>query len=193
MPVESKVQDAPCPVISVACALKRCEGSPFHFMAETRDALPRQRLSYRWSVSSGAIVSGQGTRSIKVVASEWTGLTASLNVIGLPPQCANTASMSMPPREHVPTAELFYQFGIAPFARVKPRLDSFANELLNQPGAMAYILFNGERGAAESAKKYLVAQHGIAPGRIVNVRKKRSRRVIIKLYIVPTGAAPPAA
>ena len=142
--------------------------------------------------ASGEIVSGQGTRSIKVVAPDWSSLTASLSVIGLPTQCAGvTASMTVF-REHVPTAQLFDQFGSAPFAKVRPRLDNFAEQLRNQPGAMGFILVNGEWGLAEGAKSYLVTQHGIEAERIVNVRKKRSRRLIIKLYIVPAGAIPPA-
>jgi len=46
-------------------------------------------------------------------------------------------------------------------------------------------------GVAESAKTYLVTVRGIEPGRLVNVQKK-SGRPIIKLYIVPSGAVPPA-
>jgi hypothetical protein len=191
LPVANKVQETVCPSISVACARKSCDVSPFHFIARIRDAPPGRSLSYQWSVSSGEIVSGEGTRSIKVVAPKWSSLTASLNVIGLPPQCASTASMSVI-REHIPTAHLFDQFSSAPFAKVSPHLDAFADQLRNQPGAMGYILFHGGRGLAEGAKRYLLNKHDIEAGRIVNVRKKRSGRVIIKLYIVPTGAVPPA-
>ena len=191
LPVANEVQEAVCPSISVACAPKSCDVSPFHFIARISEAPPGRELSYQWSVSSGQIVRGQGRRSIKVVAPDWSSLTATLNVVGLPRQCNATASMSVI-REHVPTAQLFKQFGSAPFAKVSKHLDAFANQLRNQPGAMGYILFNGGRGLAASAKNYLVSEHGIEAGRIVNVRKKRSGRVIIKLYIVPTGAVPPA-
>jgi len=194
LPAANKVQEGVCPNISVACARPSCHGSPFHFMGQISEAPPGRTLSYQWSVSTGEIVSGQGTRSIKVVAPQWSSLTAALRVIGLPTQCASvTASMTVF-REHVPTAQLFDQFGPAPFAKVRPRLDTFADQLRNQPGAMGYILVNGEWGLAESAKNYLVTQHGIEAERIVNVREKRSRRrLIIKLYIVPAGAGPPAA
>jgi hypothetical protein len=189
----NKLQEGVCPNISVACARPSCHGSPFHFMAQISEVPPSRTLSYQWRVSTGEIVSGQGTRSIKVVAPDWSSLTATLSVIGLPTQCANvTASMTVI-HEHVPTAQLFDQFGSAAFAKVKPRFDNFADQLRNQPGAMGYILVNGERGLAESAKSYLVTQHGIEGGRIVNVRKKRGRRLIIKLYIVPAGAVPPSA
>ena len=191
-PVENKLQDAACPTISVGCARKSCDGSPFHFVAQIRDVPPAQNLSYQWSVSSGEIVSGQGTGSIRVVAApDWRDLTASLKAIGLPTQCANTASISVM-RGHVPTAQLFEQFGAARLAKVRPRLDAFADQLSNKPGTMGYILFNGGRGLAERAKSYLVVERGIEAERIVNVRMKRGGRLIIKLYVVPSGAAGPA-
>ena len=74
---------------------------------------------------------------------------------------------------------------------MRPRLDAFADQLRKQPGTMGYIFFNGERALAESARNYLITQPGIDAERIVNVRKKRSRRLIIKLYIVPPGVLPP--
>ncbi len=191
-PVENKVQDAACPTIMVTCARKSCEVPPFHFMVQTRDAPPGRNLSYQWTVSGGEIVSGQGTRSIKVLAApDWRDLTAGLKVMGLPTQCYNTASMSVM-RGHGPTAQLFDQFASMPFSKVRPHLEAFADQLRNKPGAMGYILFSGARGVAESAKSYLVTVRGIEPGRLVNVRKKRSRPRIIKLYIVPSGAVPPA-
>jgi hypothetical protein len=188
----NKVQEVVCPNISVACARPSCDVSPFHFMAQISEVPTGRTFSYQWSVSAGKIVSGQGTRSIKVVAPAWTSLTATLNVIGLPTRCGGTASMSVI-REIMPKAQLFDQFGFASFAKVRPHLDTFADQLRKQPGAMGYILFNGERGLAESVKNYLITQPGIDAERIVNVRKKRSRRLIIRLYIVPPGATPPAA
>ena len=193
LPAANKVQEGVCPNISVACARPSCHSSPFYFMAQIGESAPGRTLSYQWSVSTGEIVSGQGTRSIKVVAPDWGSLTATLSVIGLPTQCASvTASMTVF-HERVPTAQLFDQFGPATFAKVRPRFDRFADQLRNRPGAMGYILSNGQRDLAESAKSYLVTQHGIEAGRIVNVQKKRSRRLIIRLYIVPAGAVPPAA
>lgn len=54
-----------------------------------------QELSYNWSVSSGEIIEGQGTSSVKIRISDPSqGVTATVEVNGLKGDCERVASCS---------------------------------------------------------------------------------------------------
>lgn len=94
----------------------------------------------------------------------------------------------------------------------KARLDNFANELQNDPGAQGYIVFYGgrrqqhptrpnarlalpRRGEAEARaarlKPYLHDNRGIDSERIVVVKGGYRDEWAAELWIVPKGANPP--
>ncbi|HEY9401303.1 MAG TPA: hypothetical protein VIQ24_01325, partial [Pyrinomonadaceae bacterium] len=83
----------------------------------------------------------------------------------------------------------------------KARLDNFAIQLQNDPGAQGYIIaYGGRRGAAgeaqtraDFAKNYLVNSRGIDPGRIVTVDGGFREEATTELWLVPGGATPPTA
>jgi hypothetical protein len=83
----------------------------------------------------------------------------------------------------------------------KARLDNFAIQLQNDPGAQGYIIaYGGRRGAAgeaqtraDFAKNYLVNSRGIDPGRIVTVDGGFREEATTELWLVPSGATPPTA
>lgn len=55
------------------------------------------KVTYNWSVSAGTIISGQGTREIKVSTADAGGIfiTATAEVAGLPAGCTNTVSATV--------------------------------------------------------------------------------------------------
>ena len=157
------------------------------------DGERNQKLSYQWSITSGRIVNGQGTSSIKAVANNSHSFTATVEVQGLAAECG-TASASMTVfTETAPPVQEIDQFGSLPLEKIKSRLDKLAYQLRNQPGARGYILSSGKWALSGSAQKYLLKEHGIESGRIVYVQRKTKRPLMIKLYIVPAGANPPGA
>ena len=83
-----------CPQVVVECPDELFEpGKTYIVKAHVTGGDPNQELSYNWSVSSGEIVEGQGTASIKVrntAGSQST--TATVEVNGLPVDCERTAS-----------------------------------------------------------------------------------------------------
>jgi len=101
----------------------------------------------------------------------------------------------------VPTPNRFDTYGNIPRNDVKARLDNFANELQNQPGAQGYIIaYGGRRGPAgeaqrraDFAKDYLVNTRGIDAGRLVTIDGGFQEEASTELWIVPTGANPPTA
>ncbi len=83
----------------------------------------------------------------------------------------------------------------------KARLDNFAIQLQNDPGAQGYIItYGGRRGPAgeaqtraDFAKNYLVNSRGIDPGRLVTVDGGFREEATTELWLVPSGATPPTA
>ena len=113
-----------CPSVSVSCiGTNKCE-QPLFFLASVSNLDPTQKISYEWAVANGQIVFGQGTPVIKVVGNPVTktynrdgrlvtetraecDVTASVKLIGAPPECTGTtASISfIDEREMVPETE----------------------------------------------------------------------------------------
>jgi hypothetical protein len=91
----------------------------------------------------------------------------------------------------VPKPKVIEEFGNISFKDTKTRLDSFAYQLRNQRGATAYIVSEGNWPQAKRAVDYLVGTKGIDDGRITYVSKNRTKRLNVKLYVVPAGALPP--
>ncbi len=57
-----------CPVITIECSSdeERCCGPKYNFTVNIMGGFANRKPSYKWSVSSGKIVKGQGTGSIYV-------------------------------------------------------------------------------------------------------------------------------
>ena len=84
-----------CPIVIVAC--------PDDFQASLRvifnadvTAGPSDKPTYKWTVSKGRIIRGQGTSSIEVDASDYGGeiITATVEITSFPKECNNKASCS---------------------------------------------------------------------------------------------------
>ena len=79
-----------CPTISVTCPDYK---GPIEFSATVSPGNPDLKLTFQWTVTRGEIKSGQGTAKITVDAERnGKGLGASVEVIGVPANCANKAS-----------------------------------------------------------------------------------------------------
>jgi hypothetical protein len=187
----------PCPQVSVSCPSEVDAGQSITFTAslagETGGATP----TYNWSVSAGTISSGQGTSTITVdTAGVATSVTATVSVGGLDPSCNATSSCTtgVKPPKQVPTK--FDEYGNIRFNDEKARLDNYAIQLQNAPGAGGTIIVYGtcageaqQRG--DRAKDYLVNTRGIEAGRITVVDGGCSSELKVQLWIVPSGADAP--
>ncbi|MER3429188.1 MAG: hypothetical protein C4334_14065, partial [Pyrinomonas sp.] len=141
-----------------------------------------------------------GTPTIQVDTANLGGqtVTATVEIGGLDASCTNTASCSTPVVQRAESVK-FDEYGNIAFNDEKARLDNFAIQLQNQPGAQGYIIaYGGRRGRAgealrraERAKDYLVNTRGIEAGRIVTVDGGYRETLTVELWIVPQGAEPP--
>lgn len=194
----------PCPNLSVSCPTDLVEvGQPVNVSANVSGGDPSAAITYNWTVSAGTISSGQGTPSITVDTTGLEGggqVTATVELGGVAPECNRTASCTAQLRV-TPKARKFDEYNNIAFNDEKARLDNFAIELQNDPGAQGYIIAYGGRKArvneaqarADRAKDYLVNTRQIDAGRIVTVDGGYKEDLTVELWIVPTGAAPPAA
>jgi hypothetical protein len=187
----------PCPTVSVSCPADVEIGAPITFSASGAGDM---NVTYNWSVSAGTISGGQGTSSITVDTAGLGGqtVTATVELGGLDPSCAKTASCSTQVKPEKPVAVKFDEYGNIKFNDEKARLDNYAIQLQNQPGSQGYIIAYGScegeaQARADRAKDYLVNTRGIDAGRLVTIDGGCRSDLLVQLWIVPTGADAPAA
>lgn len=199
----------PACAVSIGAPLKVGEGDLITFTADVTDAgtLP---VNYNWTVSpsSARIIGGQGTPTITI---DSTGLgsaqvTAVLNIANNSSdpicQCKQTAQkatsvVSTPPPVIQPRR--FDDFPSLSFDDDKARLDNFAIELQNTPGATGYVVIYGGRAArigdtnrlGARAQNYLIGTRGIDASRIKLINGGIGDRTAFELWVVPRGAQPP--
>jgi hypothetical protein len=192
-----------CPTVTVACPDTGTIGQPVTFRAAIQGGDPAVTPTYNWTVSAGTITSGQGTSSITVDTAGLAGgstITATVTVGGYASACSvsNSCTTSFPV---VKTARKIDEYGNIRFNDEKARLDNFAIELQNDPTAQGYLIcYGGRRGRAgeaqarcDRAKNYLTTTRGIDASRIVTVDGGYREDLTVELWVVPSGATPPAA
>lgn len=88
-----------CPSFRISCFPNRSNpGAPIGCHLIPSGLSPDQRLSYRWSIAGGVIVNGQGARRINLSLTGTTqqDATVTVEVAGLPAQCAAIVTTSVP-------------------------------------------------------------------------------------------------
>lgn len=201
----------PACTLAVGSPARVGEGETIVFKADVTGA-DRLPVNYVWSVSpsSARILSGQGTPTITV---DSTGLsrdrvTAVLNVANGASdpicQCKQTAQSAtdvLAPVLAPIASRRFDAFPSISFDDDKARLDNFAIELQNNPGATGYVVVYGNRfnnratldanRLRERAQNYLTATRGIDANRLTVINGGLSDRSYYELWVVPKGARPP--
>lgn len=99
---------------------------------------------------------------------------------------------------NIPGARKFDEFGDVAASDIAARLDGFANELQNQPGARGFVIAYRSRRdlpglsgrLVNLMRSYLVETRGLAAERVVGVDGGVAGCVIQELWVVPVGATP---
>lgn len=193
--------EPPCPTVAVSCPSDVEQDSPITFTASVSGGPSTLTPTYNWSVSAGTISAGQGTSTITVDTAGLSGqsVTATVELGGVDPACARTASCSSSVKVVVPkTPTKFEEYGNIAFNDEKARLDNYAIQLQNDPGSTAVIIAYGAcegegQARADRAKNYLVNTRGIEAGRITTIDGGCRSTLTVQLWTVPSGASQPAA
>src|SRR5688572_24782357 len=134
-------------------------GKPIVFSARLNPNAT-SRPEFRWEISAGTIVSGQGTASITVDTAGLGGQTVTARVIvsGIATPCSTGASRSANVyREGIVCALPLDNYGDIDFEDEKARLDNFASQLTNAPDVTGYILVYAGRHTYEGeAEEHLL-------------------------------------
>jgi hypothetical protein len=189
-----------CPTVNVNCPSEVEDGAPVTYTATVNGGSPAVSPTYNWTVSAGTISSGQGTSSITVDTKGTGGqtITATVELGGVDPSCPRTGTCSTPVKAPPQGPRKFDEYGNIRFNDEKARLDNYAIQLQNEPAAQGYIIGYGSCDAegqtrANRAKDYLVNTRGIDAGRLVVVDGGCMPELKVELWVVPSGATPPAA
>ncbi|MDT4896333.1 MAG: hypothetical protein QOH25_1410 [Acidobacteriota bacterium] len=189
----------PCPTLSISCPTDQVlAGTPATVSANVSGGDPNASVTYNWTVSSGTISSGQGTPSITIDTTGLAGqnVTATVELGGLPPECDRTESCSFSVRGEDIRPRKFDEYADLKFNDEKARLDNFAIQLQQEPGAQGYYVIFGScegEGDQRSARAvdYLVNNRGIDRSRITVVNGGCREQLTVELWIRPTGASEP--
>lgn len=188
---------APCPTISLIgpAGIARPNESIL-FTLSIDEKAKSYDIKYNWTISRGKIVGGQGTTTLSVLLNPGEGVTAAIEISGLPGDCINTASESY-----------MYCVGIQPtqidvfsepFANIdKNRITEIFRAINSDPTAQLYIIFRHEEKTSpktSSRKEREVSNSlvkaGLATDRITTVRDFRHSESV-EFWFVPAGAIPP--
>ncbi|HEV3468063.1 MAG TPA: hypothetical protein VG148_01995 [Pyrinomonadaceae bacterium] len=186
-----------CPNVSIYCPDVTQTGAPITFTASVSGGTAGVTPVYNWRVSEGTIISGQGTPSITVDTAGLGGrqITATVEVEGYNLECRASCQSSIP----APPVATHTEFGEIARDDEKARLDLYAIELQNSPGAQGYIIgYGGSRPRygdgqrrADRAREYLVNQRGVEASRLVVINGGTRPTASTELWIVPPGANAP--
>jgi hypothetical protein len=184
-----------CPFISISCPtdLLMC-GAPATVSVNVSGGDPNLNLKYKWRVSAGKIVAGQGTPQITVDIQTGETVTATVEVEGLPPECDRTESCSLSIVCDPLEARKFDEYGSVSRMNEEVRLDNFRVQLQQEPDSQGYVFIYGPHSVSEHLKlvrKFLFKRHGINTQRVVLVDGGHNKQPKVELWMVPTGAAPP--
>jgi hypothetical protein len=187
-----------CPNVSIYCPDVQQAGTPITFTASVSGGTPGITPVYNWVVSAGKILSGQGTATITVDTAGLAGqpITATVEVAGYNLECRAQCQAAVPAP---PNPSKFDEIGEIQRDDEKARLDVFAIELQNSPGAQGYIIGYGGSNKrygtgqqrANRARDYVVTTRGIDASRIVTLDGGTRTTGSTQLWIVPPGATPP--
>ena len=193
----------PCPVVTVDCPTGSLieAGTPVTFAANVSGMTGNLAPTYRWTVTDGTITSGQGTPTITVDTNGQAGrtLSATVELVGLPAGCQPTPSCAITLGKR-PESGVFDRYTEIPRDDEKARLDNFAIQLQNEPGAQGYIVvYGGRRGRqgeaerrAARATEYLTSMRGIDPSRLRTLTPGFRESMETELWLRPTGAPEPS-
>lgn len=191
--------NAVCPAVRiecVGCGTLVSQGDQVTLIAKVASGLDsNSQPMFNWSLSAGTITGGQGTNNITI---DTTGqgsntITVTVEIGGLKTTCPSTASFTIEVNVGCILPRKFDEFGDINFEDEKARLANFAIQLMNEPGAVGYIIVYAGRRARireaerqlERAKNYLVNQHGIAASRLEPIDGGYREDLTIQLWILP--------
>ena len=166
------------------------------------DLQPQKDVQIEWTVSFGAIESGQGTPRIAVKTKGGVYLESILVkaiVKGLPKECPNTAEGKATVGNIFDRAMLD-EWGKLSASDQKGRLDNVLNELVQNPSDVALFILDSEKGSTEKdllkrvkfIRDHLFRRRKFPVNRIIIASESISYNShVVRVYRIPARSAGP--
>lgn len=175
--------------------------SPLDFYTSFSNEISQVKPIYKWTVSAGKIISGQGTAGISVECprSAYQSIEATVEIVGFPDECNLKGSAKSP--ENMSSLPLKTdEFPESTCADEEARLDHFASAFRDEPLAQGYIIVyggkNGKRNEAKARlakfKAYLINARGLSPERITTIDGGFREKLSVELWLTEKGKSAPA-
>jgi len=188
------VQRGDCPLLNVDHNIRGFFSEvPYSFWVLDADKLAQYSPTYRWHVDNGQVIGGQSTSRIVL---SWTdqrqGITASVEIGGLPQGCANRAGASVT-MDLAPEPTKLDEIK-TPLSKIPPRrYEAILRNLNASPDAMLFI-FLPRTGTSSRDNRRILDKNltsKIDQGKL-RVKLVDSRRDgYIEVWLVPPGASAP--
>lgn len=156
---------------------------------------------YKWTISSGIIIAGQGTPVITVeTTNEMAGqsITATVEIEGVNNECPNKSASATALIAVLPQAVVVESFSYKDTVDRKESLERLAIEIENDPSSrIAILAYSKKNESAIKTERRLIQDKlfleklGIAQDRIVAVNAGQSAEAKSEVYIIPAGAELP--
>jgi hypothetical protein len=191
----AQTEKSPCSTIDVNGGGAFRPGEPTSFTAHIGDDANSSKFEYEWIITAGTIAAGQGTSTITVdTTGFWDkGITATVEIKGLPEGCKNTVSETTvcnctgDPR-------LFDEIGKLPDSHIQARISNLYIELGNNSSTQGYIINYGtdkEIAVRERQINKAITSLKLDANRVTVVRggeNPNGAGVWTKVWILPPGA-----
>jgi hypothetical protein len=185
-----------CPTLDVTGGGVVERNVPLTFTANVGD-YDLSKLTFNWTVSSGEIIEGQGTPTIKVLLkNNGLNITAIVEVKVLPNGCVLSASETGAICACI-SPSLFDEYGLLNDEDFKARLQNLFVELGNNPGSQGYMIIYGTKRQISRRKKLFLdgmAFLKLDASRLTMVNggaNPNGKGIWTKVWIVPPGARNP--
>ena len=192
-------QPAMCPAISVTGPTGITKPGDNMIFAVKVDTNQREKLSYHWWISKGAMVKGQGTAAITVKHDcRSANVTATVEVKGLPEGCPSGASETAGVSEGCGgLPELIDEYGPISFQKEKLHLDNVVVKLRNgDDQRIVFVIYRQKNSQMTAIRKRstVIAKYlknrGVSKKKFTFVYGKNSTHMT-KIWVVPEGADMP--
>jgi len=200
--VRAQTPLTPCPTVEIDGLGEVDQGTVLVFIARVVGTIPARKHDFKWTVSAGTITSGQGTESITVDTTGLGGveIIATVELSTASPACKGSSSRPTKIKPPIVCWLAFDEYGDITFEDEKARLDNFAIQISNEPGASGAILMFAGRETFKNetaerlarAKSYLANVRHIDPNRIVTYDCGFTQELNLRLWVVPVGLTPPS-
>ena len=182
-----------CPSVSVSGPAGIVEpGGIATFIVRMDARVKAYKPSYKWSVSAGEIIRGQGTPQIGVLVPD-SAFTATVDVGGLPDGCTSTFSEMMA-GDPMPQAIKLDEI-LGPINRAaKERLDHIRKAFAADTNSQCYVLLRFHRGRSSSLgsrRDELVRTISKEEDRRITFVDVPDVRDVTEIWLIPAGTTPP--